>query len=532
MNLMTSAQTISGSDISVASTFGRSVFFWIKLLCLLSLLSYGVQAEILDAPDEGELDDQARANPAIRMLLSVVDDLHADGIDVLLNLNERTLARGRPDRPRLGILADLYVAAYPTTPELLAAEQDYLAGEISALFLLNDSQQTLDRDSSTSEQDFLTAWLQAADDQRLSVTHSATDREAAQRVAMAAEKAGWRVLAASPVQSSTGEQVSEVQTDTLMGRFFATTKYRLTLDSSNARRYEGTLPDLAWAGERVRRNSASIFRDSSLRDDASIARTEPAVFLKETLGDEYSESTIQEIVVPGGVALGETASFNAVSPERVSFLGGELRIEDSAGELLRLPQLSVNENKALFDFAQRSLQLASDAIVDIDADSRVRISAALRDTDAGYALMHADTLPFNYVDYLPVSKSVMIDTDVAWFRVVSNPAELDFVTEFEVRFLSADNMRLAQTRAAIVYEYDGSVGATELVRTWGRDARRLRENFDFAGLGNEVQVVARYAGWIGLWRHLLEEDVPFIEGRYEFMKVDKAGAETPSRYRP
>jgi hypothetical protein len=126
----------------------------------------------------------------------------------------------------------------------------------------------------------------------------------------------------------------------------------------------------------------------------------------------------------------------------------------------------------------------------------------------------------------------MIDTDVAWFRAESNPAELDFTTEFEVRFLSADNMRLAQTRAAIVYEYDGSVGATELVRTWGRDASRLRENFDFSGLGNEVQVVARYAGWIGLWRHLLEEDVPFIEGRYEFMKVDKLGAETPSRYRP
>jgi hypothetical protein len=42
--------------------------------------------------------------------------------------------------------------------------------------------------------------------------------------------------------------------------------------------------------------------------------------------------------------------------------------------------------------------------------------------------------------------------------------------------------------------------------------------------------VAAYAGWVGLFRHLHEEKVSFLLGRYEFMKIDKSGLKTPSRY--
>ena len=42
--------------------------------------------------------------------------------------------------------------------------------------------------------------------------------------------------------------------------------------------------------------------------------------------------------------------------------------------------------------------------------------------------------------------------------------------------------------------------------------------------------VAHYAGWVGLFRKIKEDQVPFLTGRYEFMKLDKTGQETPSRY--
>jgi hypothetical protein len=45
-----------------------------------------------------------------------------------------------------------------------------------------------------------------------------------------------------------------------------------------------------------------------------------------------------------------------------------------------------------------------------------------------------------------------------------------------------------------------------------------------------MATVANYAGWIGLFRNLQEEDVPFLRGRYEFMKIDKTGRPTPAHY--
>ena len=185
--------------------------------------------------------------------------------------------------------------------------------------------------------------------------------------------------------------------------------------------------------------------------------------------------------------------------------------------------------KALFDFNVRADSIHSDSIVDIDAEGRVRISSALRDTDAGYEIMHADTQPFEYVSNLSVSKSVMIDIGVDWFVAQANRS-LEFETDYEIRFLSANNVRIAQTRLALAYEYESVSGATTYQDSWGPYINRLSDSLDYSSLGSSMAPVANYAGWIGLFRKLQEEDVPFMRGRYEFMKIDKTGRATPARY--
>ena len=70
---------------------------------------------------------------------------------------------------------------------------------------------------------------------------------------------------------------------------------------------------------------------------------------------------------------------------------------EEAGAAWELPALEAKTLKALWDFVARSIAIKSDAIVDIDEAGRVRISSALRDTDAGFEIMHAYTLPFAYV---------------------------------------------------------------------------------------------------------------------------------------
>lgn len=493
------------------------------VFCFCLLIAVKGQAEVLGVLAGSNEASARKVTVSEQLLLVLAPQLNTAGIDVLSNLNNRSLARGRLDRPRLGELADLKQSAFPGTDELLALESGFVNAELSGIALLGPA-----TDSAESQQDspagFLSAWLSANDTRRFFVTIASADSDYGRAIATAAEQAGWRVFI---------PDVASVQSpdDTLIGRLFATSRHRLSLDSETARDYDGVLPDLAWLGERLRRNSESIFRDSGTRDNNRLARSEPAVFTKESLGDESSESTIREIIVPGGVALGETAVLNE-SVSSVEFVAGELRLLGLEQEVLHLPAIEAGLAKSLYDFAQRSLSLGSDSIVDIDADGRVRISAALRDTEAGFELMHADTVPFSYVSNLPVTKSVVIDNLVAWYRNSPEDSELNFATEFEVRFLSADNMRLAQTRAALAYEYEQGAEEITFVRSWGRDANRLRENLDYAGLGKEVAIIAKYAGWIGLWRKLLEDDVRFIDGRYEFMKIDKTGRVTPSRYNP
>lgn len=458
------------------------------------------------------LDEETAQDP---LLLSLAEAAAAADLDLLHNLNDRGLARRHPDRPRLGRLPDLPIHSLPDSDALNAWETGFAAGELAGLALSIDSAARGGGATQTA-QEFLQHWLHRPAENRVFITFVASDRDRVQALVTAlVSDAQWQFL------------LLDNHAISLAGNLYATAAVRLAIDSRQARRYLGDVPELAWLGERVRRNSDSIFRGGD-RGGSNLSRLEPSVFEKESLGDEYSESTIREIVVPGGVALGETASLPpAVSAVR--FRGGALELVDNEANSWRLPAIAPAELKALFDFVQRSEAIASDAIVDIDGDGRVRISAALRDTDAGYAIMQADTVPFAYVRNLRVIKSVMIDTAVDW-RAEPDSQALHYDTDFEVRFLSADNMRIAQTRVALEYGYASDTGITQYRDAWGRDSGRLAENLDFPGLGREVAIIARYAGWIALWRAIHEQHVQFTVGRYEFMKLDKSGRETPARF--
>ena len=471
------------------------------LAMLVSLLLNSLaQASILD---EAETPDP--------LLLQLASALEAYNIDVIHNLNHRQLARGRINTYRLGRFPDLPNHSYPTSPELQNWEAELKTGLIQGLVIFTDAGA-----DSFEERALLQDWLDDHSIARTLVSFAATDREAADSIASVARGYGHAVLF---LDSNTDIAVA--------GNFYATAARRFAIDGRNARRLESEVTELTLLGERVRRNSNSIFRSGEALGGRAVARTEPSVFEKESLGDEFSESTIREIIVPGGVALGETA-YLKMDVSEVRFTDGQFLLLDEAGVVWELPALEAKASKALWDFVARSIAIKSDALVDIDEEGRVRISSALRDTDAGFEIMHADTLPFAYVQNLDVIKSVIIDTGVDWLQREGN--RLDFVSNYEVRFLSADNMRVAQTRVALEFEYGHGAENMEFQRSWGRDSRRLRENLDYAGLGKEMTPVAKYAGWIGLFRSLQEQQISFLRGRYELLKVDKRGQETPARH--
>lgn len=467
------------------------------LLVSLLVLPVGASAELLD-PDAND-----------EFFLNLVEPLDAIGIDVLPNLNHRQLARGRNFQPRLGRFPDLPDSLFPGSSEIEFWEQAYAAEAIGGLILFPAATGGNVAGLSTWQQ-----WSNVYDDHRIFITFAAEQKSEAQQIADLVNAQGYSV------QLFAGGQATDD-----VGRFYATASQRLALDSPDARRLETEVTEFNYLGERVRRNSNSIFRDAS--GDRTVARQEPAVFLKESLGDEFSESTVREIIVPGGVALGESA-YLAQNIQAMQFVDNEMQLIGDGGEIWHLPEIENKTLKALFDFTERSHRIQSDAIVDIDGEGRVRISSALRDTDVGYQIMHADTLPFGYVRNLNVTKSVIIDVGVDWFSDGSDA--LQFVTGFEVRFLSADNMRLAQTRVALEYEFESQSGVSTYQDSWGRDSGKLRENLDYAGLGRDMNEIAQVAGWIALLRKALDDEIAFINGRYEFMKIDKLGRETPARY--
>lgn len=471
-----------------------------ELACFLLIAIIVLPAVALaDALDDAVAEDS--------LLATMAEALNAYDIDVAYNLNDRSLARGRISRPRLGRFPDIPLNRYATSAELIAWELEFAAGEIGGLVLLGNS--TAD---SANQSDFLQSWLQATSSDRQFVTFFTEDDEVAEKIGSVASDYGYAVLSLNGASAE------------LAGNFYATAAQRLAIDSREARRYRTEVTELSFLGERVRRNSNSLFREGN---QDRLARNEPSVFLKETLGDEFNQSTIREIIVPGGVALGETARL-PLEINSLRFANGSLSLLDAEDTEWRLPNLSIKTIKALFDFVERSETIQSDAIVDIDENRRVKMSSALRDTDVGYEILHADTMPFEYVPNLDVTKSVVIDTAVDWELAAAQ--RLEFETDYEVRFLSADNMRIAQTRVALEYEYSSSLDISEYRDAWGREVRRLRENLDYSGLGKSMGKVANYAGWIALFRKLKADQVPFVQGRYEFMKIDKTGQLTPSRY--
>lgn len=485
-----------------SSSRGFRVSSWATALTVVVLFFYSGLAAA-DSLDEGVQQDS--------FLLTLADALNVYDIDVTSNLNSREVVGQRIQRPRLGRFPDLPINSLATSEELANWEGGYGESELGGVAILMDG---LTAESSLA---FIDRWLHSPAEQRLFVTFHVDDLVAAEKLADVATDYGHAVhlvFDVAPVPSA--------------AELYATAAQRLAMDSRAARRYKTEVTELDYLGERVRRKSNSLFVDDGNAGNGSLPRREPSVFLKETLGDEFNQSTIEAIIVPGGVALGEAASLD-IDPTELKFRNGELILVDAQGTNWRLPEIDLAELKSLFDFVARSEAIHSDAIVDIDGDGRVRISSALRDTEVGFAIMHADTQPFEFVPNLPVTKSVVIDNGVDWLQG-GNDESLEFAVDYEVRFLSADNMRIAQTRAALQYRYSSTRKTSVYSDSWGNYTSRLDENLDYSGLGKSMAEVATYAGWIGLFRRLHEDQLPFLEGRYTFMKIDKSGQRTPSRY--
>lgn len=458
-----------------------------------------------DSLDEGVIEDS--------FLAKMTEALAAYNIDVSSNLNKRDVIALGIEKPRLGRFPDLPINSFPDSEEIANWEEEYLATEIGGLAIILDEAMLV----KGTDEEFLERWLKSSAQQRVFVTFYAQELSVAESINSVVKAYGYATQfyyggAAVP----------------LVGNLYSTAAQRLAIDSRSARRYRTSVTELEYLGERVRRKTNSLFKSTGSRTDRALARREPSTFLKETLGDQFTQSTIREMIVPGGVALGETADID-VSAKELIYRNGELLIVDKNSRVWSLPVIEAADAKALFDFVERSEAVQSDAMVDIDEDGRVRISSALRNTNAGFVILHADTQPFEFVPNLPVTKSVVIDTEVSWEQGASTE-QLVFASSYEVRFLSADNMRIAQTRVALEYEYQSALREMRYIDAWGRDKRRLDNNLDYAGLGGSMVDIARYAAWVGLFRRLDEEEVPFLQGRYEFMKIDKQGKNTPVKY--
>ena len=439
-------------------------------------------------------------------LLELDAALDAAGIDVAFNLNRRHIAGVTPRRPRIGALADLPPLVFPSTLDLLAWEAAFARGDIGLLAFLPSAVR------SQGFQDFYQAWLTAPAGQRYFLSYHLSDAGVPEHLHALLED-GYTALqlTAASVDVESG------------GRLFATAGRRLVVDSVAARDAELEIPEFALLGEVLQRDSNSAI-DPDSRSQRRLASAEPAVFLKESLGDEFEASTIPEIIVPGGIAFGENAVFQSDSTA-LEYSSGRLWVQQN-GARFPLPVEEEKTWKAAFDFAERSRRIASDAVVDIDERGRVRLSSTLKDTDLGGAMVRLDLEPFNYVTRLDVLKSVIIDTAVH-FELADDA--MQFVTEYEVRFLQSDRLRIARTQVALVYRYESATGAVSFEDAWGPEAFRLEGRTDFEGLGASTAEAGGYAGWVALFRSVHENAVDFTHGRYEFMKLDKAGRSTPTR---
>ncbi len=464
---------------------------------------------------------------AYTLLKAIQPMAEAVGMDVQDNLNAPDVARSQLTRPRLGALADIPGGRQADAAELTMWEDAVANGEIGALFWMglqsghaNDATGS-DGDINTDELTAEAFWDQwsGSDLQAQRVVISFAKDDALVVVNLAAQlRANGGVFFAQPLPSAIHTQFP--------GSFYATAAYRWVVDSDAARDLEIALPEFLYLGEPTRGDSNSVLGRPD-REERRLLASEPEIFRKSSLGDEFEASTIPEIIVPGGIAFGETAVLT-IDANRLEFDGQRLRLLATDGTTWLFPEESLANLKASFDFAMRSMRIASDAVVDIDERGRVKLSAALRDTDAGYAMVEADVKPFEFIDYLPADKSIIIDNTVS--VIAHKEQNAVFKTELEVRYLRADRRQIAQTRAAIKYRFDQSTGETFYYDDWGTDAARLRANSDYDGLGAAINVAANLAAWVALFRLVNEQELDFSIGRYQLMKIDKRGRETPSRF--
>ena len=497
---------------------------WLWLL-IMTMLSGLIQ---LSTAQTNSLDLDSPPNPFLDKVSAAAD---AADLSVVRNLNHPLLVHGPMRQLRLGAVADVPAGKQIDSSELEAWEASYALGSIGAIALVTVQIDNSDAisDSRTAEpaRELWANWLQADSSQRAFISFAAIDAGAAERLFQQLQKnfPVWYLPALSPALSIE-EPIEEDGDQQSMARFYATATHRWLIDSESARRYSGDIPEFNLLGMPTRGNSNSALGRPD-REQRRITASEPDVFRKVSLGNEFEASTIPEIIVPGGIAFGETAVFD-VEVESLHFIDNRLFIEDRDGSRWSLPEEDIASLKAWLDFAVRAERIDSDAVVDIDERGRVKLSAALRDTDAGYAMLVADTQPFNYIRYLPADKSIVIDNAIAFYEDANQ--SMQFHTDYEIRYLRADRQRLAQTRVALQYRYDEATGKSAYLDEWGTDMNRLRADSDYDVLGESTVDAARYAAWAALFRMVAELSLDFTDGRYEFMKTLKTGRATPARF--
>ncbi len=111
------------------------------------------------------LDEDVAADPLLGPLAALLD---RQGIDVIANLNDRAQARRRPRQPRLGRFPDLPFRQFPGSLELLQFERGFAADELTGLALLGKDAAA--GETINSPREFISAWLRAADVDRVFVS--------------------------------------------------------------------------------------------------------------------------------------------------------------------------------------------------------------------------------------------------------------------------------------------------------------------------------------------------------------------------
>jgi hypothetical protein len=466
-------------------------------------------ALFLAAPATATLLDSGA--PASTLLEQLAPLLEAKSVDVAYNLNAAGIKPKRKlRRPRLGMLADVPLGAQVSSAELEHWEASYRQQLLLAIVAIPAAE------LAPAEGQFLQRWFASPAGERIFVTLAAADLDSARVIATQLQALDYatRLFSEPPLDPSF----------TQAGRFYVTAGQRLVLDSPAARQLETSALEVQLLGRAVRRKTDSVFPPQG-KASRYYASGEPERFRKADLGDEITAAVIPEIIVSGGIALGETASFQKPARALIFNSDHSFELELIDGERWVFPERNPLQLKTCFDFALRSSQIASDAIIDIDEHGKIKISSAFRNTDIGYQLIRIDQQPFHFVRNLNVIKSVIIDTAVL---VSAQQSTAFFSTEYEVRFINPDRRKLAETRAALVYDYSSGTDMASYRESWGPRAFRIR-SLDQAGLGEQTRKVAKLAGWVALFRSVVAGELEFSRGRYEFLKVDKAGKSTPRR---